>query len=90
MDMMQALHHITELHREQMRGLRHIAGQQARLIEMMERNRTAWLRVFLSTMWNAFSEQLATNLGKFLAGLLLWLLAAKLLGLDHLFEKLAG
>lgn len=58
------------------RRLRHIAKQQARIIEAIDRKRNAWHRVFLSRTWNAFSEDLATSLGRWLAGLTLWLLAA--------------
>ena len=81
---------ITELHREQMRGLRHIARQQARIIEAIDRKRNAWHRVFLSTMWKAFSERLATNLGQWAAGLPLWFLALEFLGFRDLLAKLAG
>lgn len=88
MDTTRTLLCITELHREQMRGLRHIAGQNARMIEIMEKRRTDRLSAFLSKTWKSYSDHMATNLGKWLAGFPLWLLALELLGLRPLLEKL--
>lgn len=75
---------------EHMRGLRHIAKQQARLLELStKRNERPWL-AFLRAVWKAFSEKLATNLGHWLAGLPLWLLALEVLGLRELLTRLLG
>jgi hypothetical protein len=41
-------------------------------------------------MWKAFSERLATNLGHWLAGLPLWVLALEGLGLRSWAAKLAA
>lgn len=90
MDTTEALLHIVELLKEQMRGQRHIARRQEKLILLMERNQTGAFRVFLLMTWNAFYERLATNLGHWAAGLPLWLLAFEILGLRQLLEKLAG
>lgn len=90
MDTMRVLQHFTEMHEMQMRGLRHVARQNDRIIKITERNQTGPLRVFLSMIWNAFSKRLATNLGHWLAGLPLWLIALEFLGLRQLLEKLLG
>jgi hypothetical protein len=90
MDTTQALQHITELHKEQMKGLRHIAKQQAKIIRLLEARQTGPLSAFLSRIWNAFSRRLATNIGQWLAGLPLWLLALKGLGLDRLLADWFG
>jgi hypothetical protein len=78
---------LTAFQRQHLLGMRMIIERLDRLTEPKPTGR---LRVFLSTMWKAFSEQLATNLGQWAAGLPLWLLALELLGFRELLAKLAG
>jgi hypothetical protein len=73
-----------------MRGIRHIVRQQERIITLLETRRMGWCRAFLIRIWSAFSEQLSTNIGKWLAGLPLWLLALEVFGFRQLLEKLVG
>jgi hypothetical protein len=84
------LERMEALHMEHMRGLRHIAKEQTRLAEMLAARNNHPLRRFLSAVWKAFKDKLATNLGHWLAGLPLWLLALEVLGLRELLAKLLG
>ena len=81
---------IVELQRQQLLGMQHIAKQQEQLIRLLEERRAGQLRVFLSRTWSVFSRQLATNIGRWAAGLPLWLLALEALGLRPLLGKLLG
>lgn len=71
-------------------ALRSIHRNQCRIISMMEARQTARLPAFLKKTWSAFYARLATNLGQWLAGLPLWLLALEGLGLHQLLAKWFG
>jgi len=78
-------------------ALRHIARQQAKIIALLEADAatattktTGQLNAFRSKMWSAFCEHLASNIGRWMAGMPLWLLAFQGIGLRHWLEKLLG
>lgn len=77
-------------HGQIIQWLRHIANQNDRILEILETERTGRLRVFLSRIWNASCEHLATNIGQWVAGLPLWFIALEWLGLRQLLARLFG